>query len=94
MTQQKIASMKCLRLEAGAVTGDEEPMADLASQEFDRTDGGKLTAKFWIHGVRAFRKNQPNAVVTRRFGMIAEHAKYSVAQVDRKPGKHATHLWV
>ena len=94
MTQQKIARMKCLLLEAGAVTRDNEPMADLISQQLDRADGRKLTAKFWICGVRAVRKNKPNAIVLRRFGMISEHTNDAVAQVHRKAGKHATHLWV
>ena len=94
MTQQKIARMKCLRLEARAVTRDEEPMADLISQELDRTDGRKFTVKFWICGVRAVRKNKPNAVVPRRFGMISEHTNYAVAKVDGKTRKHAAHLGV
>jgi hypothetical protein len=94
MTQQKIARMQCLHLEAGVVTRDEEPMADFISQELDGTDGGKFTAKLRICGVGAFRKNKPNAVVPGRFGMIAEHTNYAVAQVDGKTGKHATHFGV
>jgi hypothetical protein len=94
MTQQNIARMKGLCLEAGTVTRDDEPMADLISQQLDRADGRKLTAKFWICGVSAVRKNQPNAVILRRFGMISEHANDAVAQVDGITGKHATHLGV
>jgi hypothetical protein len=84
MTQQKIARMKRLQLEAGSVTRDEEPMADFISKQLNRTDGRKFTAKLWIFGVRAVRKNKPNAVVPRRFGMIPEHANNAVAQVDGK----------
>jgi hypothetical protein len=73
MTQQKIAQMKCIHLEAGAVTRDEEPMADLVSQELDRPDRRKFTAKFWICGAGADRKNNPNAVVSWRLGVISEH---------------------
>lgn len=76
--------MKRLHLEAGAVTRDQEPMADLISQELDRTDRRKFTAQLWIFGVRALRKNKPNAIVPRRFGMIAQHANDAVAQVDGK----------
>ena len=69
-------------------------MADFISQELNRTDGRKFTAKLWICGVRAFRKNKPNAVVPRRFGMISEHTNYAVAQVDGKTRKHTTHLGI
>ena len=94
MAQQKIARVKRPHLEAGAVTRDEEPMADLLSQELDRTDRRKFAVKFWICGVRALRKNKPNAVVPRRFGMIPEHTNYAVAQVDSKARKHATYFGV
>jgi hypothetical protein len=53
VAQQKIAGMKRLHLEVGAVTGDEEPVADLVSQQLDGTDGGEFTAKLWIFGVGA-----------------------------------------
>jgi hypothetical protein len=40
MTQQKIARMKCLHLEAGAVTRDEEPVAILfLSSSIERMEG-------------------------------------------------------
>jgi len=94
MTQQKIARVKRLHLKAGAVTRDEQPMADFISQKLDRTDGRELPAKSWICGVRAFRKNKPNAVVLRRFGVIPEHANDAVAQIDGKTGKHAPDLGV
>ena len=42
MAQQKIARMKRLRLEIGAVTGDDKPMPDLVSQQFDGAEGRKL----------------------------------------------------
>ncbi len=48
MTQQKIARMKCLHLEAGAVTRDEKPMADLLSQELDRAERREFAVKFWV----------------------------------------------
>jgi hypothetical protein len=86
--------MQRLHLEARAVTGNEEPMADLASQDLDGSDGRKLAAKLWIFGVRALRKNKPNAVVPWRFRVIPEHTNDPVAQVNGKPGKHAAHLGV
>jgi hypothetical protein len=92
MAQQKIARMKRLHLEAGTVTRDDEPMDDLISQELDWTDRREFAAKFWIGGLRALRKNEPNAVVSRRFGMIPEHTDYAIAQVDGKTGKHAAHF--
>jgi len=48
MAQHKIARMKCLRLEAGTVTRDQEPMADLVPQQLDSTNGRKFTPKLWI----------------------------------------------
>jgi len=69
-------------------------MANLLSQELDRTERRELTVKLWIRRVRAVRKNQPKAVVPRGFGMIAEHANYTVAQIDAKTRKNATHLGV
>lgn len=50
--------------------------------------------KPWICGVRAFRKNKPNTIVPRRFGMITEHTNDVAAQVDGKTRKHATHLGI
>jgi len=47
--------MKCLNLEAGAVTWDEEPIADLIPEQFDLTDRRKITVQFWICGVCGFR---------------------------------------
>jgi hypothetical protein len=86
--------MKCLYLETWAVTRDEEPMADLISQELDGTDGGKFPAKLRISWVRALRENKPDAVVPRRLEMISQHANDAVVQVDGKTRKHETHLGV
>jgi ATP-dependent Clp protease ATP-binding subunit ClpC len=94
MAEQKIAGMECLRLKGWAVTGDDEPVADFISQELDGTEGRKFAAKFWIFGVGAFGKNEPNAVVPRIFGMIPEHKDYVVAQVDGKTRKHAADLGI
>ena len=82
MAEQKIAGVKRLSLEAGAVTGDKEPMRDLTAKEFNRTDRGKLARKLGILGVDAFRKNQPNAVIPGGFGTIPEHKNDAVCQVD------------
>ena len=94
MAEQKIAGMKSLELKAGAVTGDDEPVADFISQELDGTEGRKFTAKSRICGVGALGKNEPNAVVPRGFGMIPEHKDDAVAQVDGETRKHATHLGI
>lgn len=94
MTEEKIARLKCLHLEAGAVTRDEEPMAALICQKSDRTDERKFTVKFWICRVRAVRKSKPNTVVPRRIGMISEHTNDVVVNVDGKTRKHANHFRV
>jgi hypothetical protein len=94
MTQQKIARVKRLDLEARAVTRDEEPMANFISQQFNGAEGGKFTAKLWIGGISALGKNKPNAIVARGFWMVPEHANDAVAQVDGKPGKHAADFGV
>ena len=60
-------------------------MADLARQKLDGTERREFAAERWICGVDGIRKNQPNAVVTRRLGVIAEHTHNAVADVDGKP---------
>jgi len=92
VAQQKIAGVERLLLEGGAVTGDEEPMADHAAQEFDRAKGRKLAAEFRILGICGLGKNKPEAVVPWRFGGIAKHQNQVVAEVDAEARKHAAHL--
>ena len=92
MPQQQIARMKGFPLEVRAVTRDEKPVSDLIAEELDGTDGREFAAELWIRRVGALRKNKPNAVVLRRFLMIAEHAYDAVAHVDGKTGKHPAHL--
>ena len=92
MPQQQIARMKGFYLKVRAVTRDEKPVGNLITEELDRTDGREFAAELWICGVGALRKDKPNAIVPRRFLMIAEHTYYAVAQVDGKTGKHPTHL--
>jgi hypothetical protein len=84
MPQQQIARMKGFYLKIRAVTRDEKPVGNLITEEFDRTDGREFAAELWICGVGALRKDKPNAIVPRRFLMIAEHTYYAVAHVNRK----------
>jgi hypothetical protein len=85
MTQKKIAGVKGLSFEGQPVAWNEKPVADLACQKLDRTERREFAAEGWICGVDGFRKNEPNAVVARRFGVIAEHTHDAVADVDSKP---------
>jgi hypothetical protein len=94
MPQQQIARMKGFHLEVRAVTRDEKPVGDLITEELDRTDGREFASELWIYMVGALRKNKPNAIVPRRFLVIAEHTYYAVAQVDGKTGEHPTHLGI
>ncbi len=94
MPQQQIARMKGFCLKVRAVTRDEKPVGNLITEELDRADGREFSAELWICGVGALRKDKPNAIVPRRFLMIAEHTYYAVAQVDGKTGKHPTHLGI
>ena len=86
--------MERLRLEGWAVAGNEKPVSDGAAQQLDGAEGWELAAEFWISGVRALRKNKPDAVVARRFGRVPQHADEVVAEVDAEAGKHAAHLGV
>jgi hypothetical protein len=92
--QQQIARMKGFYLKVRAVTRDEKPVANLITEELDSTDGREFAAELCICGIGALRKDKPNAIVPRRFLMIAEHTYYAVAQVDGKTGKHPTHLGI
>ena len=94
MAQQKIAGVKCFCLEAGAVARDEEPMADHVSQKLDGAEGREFAAELRIFWVCGLRKNEPNAVVARRFGGIPEHTNQVVAEVDGEAREHAAHLGV
>jgi hypothetical protein len=86
--------MKGFYLKVRAVTRDEKPVADLITEELDRTDGREFAAELCIGGIGALRKDKPNAIVPRRFLVIAEHTYYAVTQVDGKTGKHPTHLGI
>jgi hypothetical protein len=94
VTLQKFAGVESILLKAGTVARDEEPMADCAAKEFNRTEGGEFVAQFWIHWVRSLRKNKPNAVVARGFGRIPEHANKVIAEIDREAREHAADLGV
>ena len=92
--QQQIARAKGFYLKVWTVTRDEKPVADLITEELDRTDGREFAAELCICRIGALRKDKPNAIVPRRFLMIAEHTYYAVTQVDGKTGKHPTHLGI
>lgn len=83
--QQEIAGVKGLAFEGGAVARNKKPMADLACQKLDGTERREFAAEDWICGIDRLRKNEPNAVVTRRFGVIAKHTHNAVADVDGEP---------
>ena len=83
--QQQIAGVKGLAFEGRPVAWNEKPMADLACQKLDGTERREFAAEVWISGVDGLRKNKPNAVVPRRFGVIAEHTNNAVADVHSKP---------
>jgi hypothetical protein len=82
--QQQIARMKGFYLKVRAVTRYEKPVADLITEELDRTDGREFAAELRICGIGALREDKPNAIVPGRFFMIAEHTYYAVSQVDGK----------
>ena len=86
--------MKGFCLKVRAVTRDEKPVADLTTEELDSTDGREFAAELCICGTGVLRKDKPNAIVPRRFLMIAEHTYYAGTQVDGKTGKHPTHLGI
>ena len=85
MTHQEIAGVKSLRFERRAVAWNEQPVADLACQKLDRTERRKFAAEGCICRVDGLRKNEPHAVIARRFGVIAEHAHNAVAEVNGEP---------
>ena len=85
MTEQQIAGVKCLGFECGAVTWNQKPVADLACQKLYGTERREFATEGSIRGVDGLRKNQPNAVVARRFGVIAQHTHNAVADVDGEP---------
>jgi hypothetical protein len=69
--QQKITCMEGFHLKARTVTRNEKPMANLITQQIDRTDRREFPAEIWICGVDTVRKNKPNAIVPGRFVVIS-----------------------
>lgn len=84
--------MEGFGLEVLTVAGDEQPMANLVVQKLDGADGREFAAEDRICWIRSVGENQPNAVVSRGFGVVAEHADDSVVNVDGKTGEHVAHL--
>jgi hypothetical protein len=92
--QKKVAGMEGFLLKGGTVAGDEEPVADLATEQLDGAEGGKLPAELPVGGIGDAGEDEPDAIVLRRLGVIAEHAHDTVAHVDGETGKHAAHFRV
>ena len=69
-------------------------MANLVAEQFDGAQRRELAAEFWVRGISAVGKNKPDAVVSRRFVVIPEHADDAVVQVDGKTGEHAADFGV
>jgi hypothetical protein len=92
--QQQITCMEGLHLKARTVTWNEKPMANLIAQQIDRTDRREFQAEIWIGGVGVVRKYKPNAIVSLRFPVIAQHTNDPVAKVNGETGKHPAYLGV
>jgi hypothetical protein len=92
--QQQIAGTEGLAFKAGTVAGKEKPMTDLAAQQLDAAEGREFAAEVPICRIDALGKNEPDAIILGRFGMVSEHAHDAVAQVDGQAGEHAAHLGV
>lgn len=84
VTQHEVAGAEGFGFEAGAVTGDEKPMADLVAEQLDGAEGREVAAEAGIGGGDGVGKHEPETVVAGRFGVVAEHADDAVAEVDGK----------
>jgi hypothetical protein len=86
--------MEGFRLKARTVTRNKKPMANLAGQEFDRTDRRELPPQVWVCRVGSLRKNKPDTIVPWRFLVLPQHTNDPVTQIYRKTRKHPIHFWV
>ena len=69
--QQQIACVECLLLKTIAVAWNQKPVANLVTQQIDRTKGREFPAQLWICRVNAAGKNKPDSIVSWRLLVIA-----------------------
>jgi hypothetical protein len=94
VAQQQIARMQRLLFKIRTVTGNDKPMPDLVSEQFNSTERRELPAESLIGWIGGFRKNEPDAIVSGGLGSISQHQDEPVAQVDCETGEHPAHLRV
>jgi hypothetical protein len=92
--EQEVAGVESFGLKGGAVAWDEKPMANLVAEQLDGSERRELAAKFRICGIGTVGKNEPDAIVSWRFQVIAEHADDAVGNVDGKTREHAADFGV
>jgi len=92
--EQKVAGVASFGLKGETVARNKQPMANLVAEQFDGAERRELAAKFWVRWIGDLGKNKPDAIVSRRFVVIPEHADDTVVQVDGKTGEHAANFGV
>ena len=92
MCEQEVAEVQGFGFEVGGVGGQDAPVADLAAEELDGSDGGEFAAEAFgvVGGVEYVGEDDPDAVVFARLRAVAQHADDFVADVDGESAEHGT----
>jgi len=92
VVKQTIAGVKGFLLETWAVTWKEHPVGDFLAQQFYAMKRGALAAEGRIGWVDGFGEDEPDAIVLRRFGVVAQHPDDAVGEINSITGKHGPNL--
>ncbi len=94
VAQDEITRVQGQMLKRGIIAGKKQPVGYLAAQQLDAPDRGKFPTQAFVRRIDTFCKDQPDAIVLRRFEAISEHHQKAVAAIDCKAGKHPLHFGV
>ena len=90
--KEKVARVESFRLEGRAVSWDEPPMTNLATKQIDKPERWEFPADVSAVYFRRLGKDEPYAVVFRKFRAISQHRHDLVTHIDRKTRKHGSHF--
>src|SRR6516162_7243654 len=86
--EEKFAGVQGFGLEGRAVGRDEPPMTYFPAQQFNQTDGRKLSTDPRIVQIGGLGEDEPDAVILRLLRAVAQHEHDLVPGVDGETRKH------